>query len=211
MDRPGSPDCTDATFSVDRLASLSDGVFAVAMTLLAYNVRVPHGPLPEAQLLARLADALPDIRALILSFCAAAMFWRGHQNLLRLMRNSGRTLLMPTLAFLLSLVFLPISTSLYGAFGAAKPVAWIYGANLALIASLQLLLRFCVLSGERRSLPAWLRALAPSLYTSAVFILSVLFSFIEPRMSEALWYAAFGAPIVARLTQDEKGSQPQKI
>jgi uncharacterized membrane protein len=35
---------------MDRLASLSDGVFAVAMTLLAYNVRVPRSPLTDAQL-----------------------------------------------------------------------------------------------------------------------------------------------------------------
>ncbi len=85
-----------AAFSVERLASLSDGVFAVAMTLLAYNIHIPIGPLNEAGLRGALARMVPAVMALVLSFFAAVMFWMGHQRLLGMMRQSGGTIYPPS-------------------------------------------------------------------------------------------------------------------
>ncbi|MBV9489411.1 MAG: DUF1211 domain-containing protein [Verrucomicrobia bacterium] len=201
MDTPASSgDSANDSFHIDRLASLSDGVFAVSMTLLAYNVHLPHGSLTEVQLRAQLAEAVPDVRALILSFCVAAMFWRGNQHLLRLMRQNRYVLQYPTLVFLLSMVFLPITTSLYGTYGTARPAALIYSSNLALIALLQLLLRLWVLSGGTRLLRFRFRNIAPALYVAVILVTSVLLCFVDPKLSEVLWFAALGGPIVARFT-----------
>jgi uncharacterized membrane protein len=81
---------------------------------------------------------VPDVLALVLSFSAAALFWRGHTKLLAVMRESGRAPVFPALVFLLFVVFLPISTNFYGTFGALPTVALLYGGNLAVIALLQL-------------------------------------------------------------------------
>ncbi|HEV8185504.1 MAG TPA: TMEM175 family protein [Chthoniobacterales bacterium] len=115
--KPAKPVDGFAAFSVERLASLSDGVFAVAMTLLAYNIHIPIGPLNEAGLRGALARMVPAVMALVLSFFAAVMFWMGHQRLLGMMRQSGRIIYPPSFILLLLIILLPISTNLYGTFG----------------------------------------------------------------------------------------------
>ncbi len=199
-----SPTVSDAAASVDRLAALSDGIFAVAMTLLAFNVHLPQPPLTDLELRSQLTRTWPDLIALLLSFSAAAMFWRGNQRLLRLMRQSDRPAIFPSLAFLLSVVFLPISTTLYGTFGATRTVAMIYSGNLAVIGILQFSLWLHTLwqpsvrSGPR--LPHY----APSLYASAVFSSAFLISFWKPRLAQYIWFAAFAAPLIARLTANQR-------
>ena len=179
--QPSPPaDADETAFSVNRLASLSDGVFAVAMTLLAYNVHVARGPLTDAQVHVQLGGIVPDVMALILSISAAALFRHNHTQLLAVMRQSGRALFYPTLAFLLSVVFLPISTNLSGTLGATLTVALTYGGNLAVIAFLQLGLWLLTLAGQPSSRRARLVHLAPALYTCAVFATSVLIGLAMP-------------------------------
>jgi uncharacterized membrane protein len=67
-----------STWDVQRLAALSDGIFAVAMTLLAYNVHVPSAPLSERQLGVELGRMLGEALSLLMSFAVAAMFWMSH-------------------------------------------------------------------------------------------------------------------------------------
>lgn len=174
------------------------------MTLLAFNVQLPRPPLTDLELRAQLADVIPDVLALLLSFCAAAMFWRGNQKLLSMMRRSSRPAIYASLVFLLCVVLLPISTNLYGAFGPTQTVAVIYSGNLAVIAIFQLCLWLHTLwqpsvqSGPR--LPHY----GPSLYTSVVFGVAFLISFWKPRVAQYIWFTAFAAPFMARLTADRR-------
>jgi hypothetical protein len=68
---------------LQRLASLSDCVFAVAMTLLAFSVRLPEQGLDKAKLPGELAQMFWESSGLVVSFVSAAMFWVGHFRLLR--------------------------------------------------------------------------------------------------------------------------------
>ena len=66
-----------------RLASLSDCIFAVAMTLLTFSVRIPDHGVDPAKLPEELTRMWNESFGLVLSFAIAAMFWIGHFHLLR--------------------------------------------------------------------------------------------------------------------------------
>jgi uncharacterized membrane protein len=68
---------------LQRLASLSDCVFAVAMTLLAFSVRIPDQGLDPAKLPGELTRMWNEFSGLVLSSAIAAIFWVGHFRLLR--------------------------------------------------------------------------------------------------------------------------------
>ena len=208
MDAKAVADTTHS-FSADRLASLNDGVFAVAMTLLAYNVHLPHGPLSDRELRAQLGATEHDLRALCLSFAVAAMFWRGHINLLNTMRQSGRLLVSPTLVFLFFVVLLPITTNLYGTFGATRTTVPLYVGNLGVLALIQLALWIVALTGLPLSRKQRLLRLVPSLYVSTIFLLAILISFFNPAAAMTACIAAFISPLVVRLTQETGATRAQ--
>ena len=185
---------------MDRLASLNDGVFAVAMTLLAYNVHVPHGHFTDPDLLRHLGELTPDLKALCLSFAVAAMFWRGHINLLNLMRQSGRVWVTPALVFLFFVVLLPISTELYGSFPTTQTVVSLYLGNLTMLALIQSFLWVLSLSRSAVSRRTRLLYLLPSAFVSTVFLLAIMASFFNPANAMLICTVAFAAPLVVRLS-----------
>src|SRR5262249_29045701 len=77
--------CSRMTKSADlqRLASLSDCVFAVAMTLLVFSIHIPDQGVNQAKLPGELIRMLNESAGLVLSFASAAMIWFGHFRLLR--------------------------------------------------------------------------------------------------------------------------------
>ena len=67
--------------SLERLAALSDGIFAVAMTLLVLDLHVPASEVihSQGQLWHTLAEAVPQLVSYIMSFITLAIFWNGQQ------------------------------------------------------------------------------------------------------------------------------------
>ena len=191
-------------FSVDRLSALSDGVFAVAMTLLAYNVRVPRGPLTDAQLHLDLGGLMRDLRVLCLSFAVAGMFWRGQVKLLEVMRHSVRPPLTASLVFLFFVVLLPITTGLSGTFGAIGTVAPLYVGNLAVLALTQLGVWLLALNGSLLDRRMRLLYLTPSLFVSVLFLVATLVSFSHPVGATELCVLAFASPLLSRLVWREE-------
>lgn len=121
--------------TLQRLASLSDCVFAVAMTLLAFTVRIPEQGLDRAKLPGELIRMLGESYGLVLSFAITAMIWIGHVRLLRSLNNATLGLVYLTFLQFFWIVLLPISTSLWIRIEARETVL-VMGGNLALIVDL---------------------------------------------------------------------------
>src|SRR5437660_1262799 len=72
-----------------RVLALSDGVFAIASTLLALDLRVPTG-LDSTQLRAALVELVPSVQAFAISFLVIGLLWLGHRRqFARLRRITG--------------------------------------------------------------------------------------------------------------------------
>jgi uncharacterized membrane protein len=90
-----------------RLEAFSDGVFAVAITLLALDLTVPGGP----HLSRQLQDKGPALLAFTLSFFMIGIIWVNHHALVRSITKVDRTLLFLNLVLLLFVVLIPFATA----------------------------------------------------------------------------------------------------
>jgi len=118
--------------SLERLAALSDGIFAVAMTLLVLDLHIPsvvqvHG---EQELLAALAALAPQWVAYGMSFLTLGIFWAGQQTQLSHIGEGSRDLTWIHLGFLFSITLMPFSTRLLAEFITLRVALLAYWVNI---------------------------------------------------------------------------------
>jgi uncharacterized membrane protein len=121
--------------SIERLAALSDGVFAVAMTLLVLDLHTPaaaaiHG---EADLLRALTPLAPRLLVYLMSFLTLGIFWVGQQTQLNHFERANRDLSWVHLAFLFLVSLMPFSTALMAEFFHYRTAMVIYWFNIFLL------------------------------------------------------------------------------
>ncbi|MDR3467025.1 MAG: TMEM175 family protein [Xanthobacteraceae bacterium] len=178
-------------FEMRRLEALSNTIFGVAMTLLAYD-------LPRAGQFAGVpgwTELFGAYRArliaLMLSFIIAGLFWISHHRRLALAPHGTRGTVFINLLFLMSIIILPATNSLYGAFSDSSMIVVIYGAHLTMISALNALL--------------WVRAVGlharPELVSAAtgvaIFVCGTAVATVSPSAARYVWYLAFGTPVLA--------------
>lgn len=174
----------------ERLVTLSDGVFAIAMTLLVLDISVPQG-LNDAGFEQALDELPPKLSAYALSFLIIGFFWLDHGRALRGLRSADRGLIGVTLLGLGLIAFLPFPTSLLSEYG-DKPVSVaIYAATISAMDVTQIgiiLLRTRRPWLNEAPLPpalarAWILDLAASI---AVFAVSIPLAW--PLGGQAMWF-----------------------
>ena len=121
--------------SVERLAALSDGIFAVAMTLLVLDLRAPaaaaiHG---ERDLWRALVALAPRLVMYMMSFMTLGIFWIGQQTQLNHLARSDRSLSWIHLGFLFLVSITPFSTALLAEFIRYRPALLVYWLNILLL------------------------------------------------------------------------------
>lgn len=123
--------------SLDRLTSLSDGVFAVAMTLLVLDLRVPAGLAASKASEHGLWDALlklgPSFAAYLLSFTMLGTFWLAQHTLLSIFDRCDRTLTWIHLGFLFVVSLLPFSAALLAHYVHLRLAVGAYWLNILLL------------------------------------------------------------------------------
>ena len=121
--------------SLERIAALSDGVFAIAMTLIVLELKVP--PRADVQsefaLVQELVRLSPHFATYAMSFLTLAIFWSGQQAQLNSLAQSDRKFSMIQIAFLAAVAILPFSTSLLGEYITFRTALIIYWLNLAML------------------------------------------------------------------------------
>jgi uncharacterized membrane protein len=121
--------------SVERLAALSDGVFAVAMTLLVLDLRAPAAEAihSDRELWHALAGLAPRLQMYVMSFLTLGIFWVGQQTQLNHLAHSSRSLSWIHIAFLFAVSVTPFSTTLLAEFEAYRVALLAYWANLLVL------------------------------------------------------------------------------
>ena len=195
-------------FEMRRLESLSNTIFGVAMTLLAYDLpkagefkNLPGWTDPAGDLI----KSLPDwtdlyhlysgrLAGLILSFIIAGLFWLSHHRRLARYPHGSRGVVILNLFFLLSIILLPVTNGLYGSYRLSSAVAVLYGLHLTTIASLNAALWwFATRDGKRH--PEFWAAVFPIM----VFLPCTGVALYAPQYVTYFWFIAFGGLLVRRL------------
>ena len=117
----------------NRIINLSDGVFAIAITLLILDVRVPD--IPESSVAAELPAALlalwPMYLGYLLSYVGISTFWVIHHSIFRSIAAYDRGLLYLNFVFLMVVAFVTFPTSLLGEYGDHRLPVTVYAETLA--------------------------------------------------------------------------------
>lgn len=114
-----------------RLKSFSDGVFAIAATLLAFNVHLPAAPdQPFTGLLGQIG---PQIFAFLISFVVAAIYWRNHNRLFAMLDKVDARLNQLNMALLAAVCLMPFATGLIAGFHPTLGGFTLYAVAMALI------------------------------------------------------------------------------
>ncbi len=103
---------------LERIVFFSDAVMAIAITLLALDIRVPAIPLETAQteLPAQLKAMVPRFTRLVVSFVIIGVYWLSHHRYFEFIRRYDRRLIMINLLFLLCIILIPFATNMLGAY-----------------------------------------------------------------------------------------------
>jgi uncharacterized membrane protein len=111
---------TGRRYRTDRTEGISDGVFAVSLTLLILDVRPPEGGV--SQLVHGLVLIAPRLGTFALSFAIVAYYWLVHHLIFASLRGVKVALIWANMLFLFTIAVLPFSTAVLGRYALA-PVA----------------------------------------------------------------------------------------
>ena len=133
--------------SVERLAALSDGVFAVAMTLLVLDLRVPATEAihSEHELWHALVALSPRLVMYMMTFLTLGIFWVGQQTQLNHLARSDRSLSWIHLMFLFAVTLTPFSTMLLAEFPAYRLALIVNWLNILLLGTTLYLSWMCAM------------------------------------------------------------------
>ncbi|MBV9566256.1 MAG: DUF1211 domain-containing protein [Bradyrhizobium sp.] len=180
-------------FELNKLDSLSNTIFGVAMTLLAYDLpkASEFTKVPEWTDLYHVYGA--RLSAMVVSFIVAGVFWMSHHRRLMMKPLGSRGIVLLNLLFLLSIILLPVTNGLNGSFGMTQVVAVVYGLHLIVIAGLNAWLwRLATGPGMHVELVA-------AAFPLLVFVPGTIVAALAPRYAIYFWVLGFGALLVRRL------------
>ncbi|MBV9396152.1 MAG: DUF1211 domain-containing protein [Methylobacteriaceae bacterium] len=178
-----------------RLDALTDGIFAVAMTLLVLELRVPEQASGDnASLWQALKELWPKFFPYLLSFLVLGNSWLAKVRVRIAGEHVTRAYAVAWLANLFSITCVPFSTMLVGRYGDVPVAIWVYVANLGLNGVTALIMALAMRDAHRQSETDPLAGTLVLIISSA---LAALVAFFAPR--HALWVMLLNAlPVFSR-------------
>jgi uncharacterized membrane protein len=176
-----------------RVLALSDGVFAIIITLLVLEVHVPE--LTQGHSLNQaLREVRPSLTAFAVSFILAGMYWVGHRDLFALIRRTDRGLVWLNILYLLPLCLLPFGASLIGRYDQEPVALRVYALVLILVAFMRTIIW---LYATNRPHLLWelpdarqrRAGLALNLYPGLVYLVAFLVAKAAPGLSLMIFAA----------------------
>lgn len=128
--------------SKHRIEALTDGIYAVAMTLLVIELKLPpHDSIAtQVDLINAVGNLLPKFIAWLISFLVLSLFWLGHHRLFQIVRHVDGKLVGLNIVQLGLVSLMPFSSALSGEFGSILFSQVFYSSNMALLSVFALLI-----------------------------------------------------------------------
>lgn len=174
-----------------RLETLTDGLFAIAMTILVVTIQIPVGPTHTADLFVQTtSEIIPKFAVYFLSFLLLAVFWVDH-HMFYLVKKSNFTLIWLNIFWLMFIALLPLSTSIIAQFPEYQLAQLIFDFNLLFIG-----LFFYIIwsySLEKGMISEKVKPYYPYIKRSLLFMpivisVTILFTFINPKWSMVILF-----------------------
>jgi uncharacterized membrane protein len=185
-------------FAKVRLDALSDGIFAVAMTLLILDVRLPDDfhPKDGGELLYGVVGLWPKFLPYVLSFGVLGLRWLSNVEIRTQAEYLDREYVNWWLLYLLLITCVPLTTIVVGRFANMAPAIWLYAGLILLIAAVALRLVFITPHLDRDEHLRRRQMSAILLIISALLAIAV--SFVDPKLALWAFMLNFAGPIIRR-------------
>jgi uncharacterized membrane protein len=180
----------EAEVEFSRIVAFSDGVFAIAITLLVLALQIPDNVDDIGQ---TLRDQGDDLLAYAISFAVIGKFWISHHRFYGVLARFDNTLMGLNLFYLAWIALVPFSSELLGNYSDAADSAIVYATNMA---GASLTFTVQVIYASRRGLmrsdaPEEQRRLAgPTTFLiGAIFLLSIPLALVDTTAAQLVWIA----------------------
>lgn len=187
-------EAVESVVELGRLGALSDGVYAIALTLLVLDIKIPEDTL-AGELSATLVALAPKLLIYLISFVVIGGAWGSHQRMLGQIKRGTGLVVWANLLSLLFVSIVPATASLLGRFPAHILAILCFAVNVILIQlSAYLLWRHAYKNGllnpalDPRIIKGIDRRL---LLSTAAFALSIPIAFLSPVLGYVLWVGLF--------------------
>ena len=178
---------------LERLIFFSDAVFAIAITLLALEIRLPEteGLLNNAELVSQLSGMWHEYLAYIISFLVIGTFWMAHHRKYRYIKRYDDRLLFLNLLMLMVIAFIPFPSSIISKYPDRS--ATIFYALTMVMAGVLLAGNWWYASHNNRLVDPDMdakqrkRQFISPLLTSAIFLLSIGIAFLDETLARVSW------------------------
>jgi uncharacterized membrane protein len=197
---------SERSLELDRLAFFSDGVFAIAITLLVLEIRLSE-PHASRLSIALVEELWPDFYSFLISFWFVGTLWIAHHRVFRYIRDYDHGLLLFNLFFLMWIVLLPFSATLLSRFEDQQLAVVIYASHVA-VAEVVLAGVWRYAARTPRLIDAGRMSSRQRRYNELlvltmplIFAFSIGVSFVSVRAAELSWLLVFLVrPVLLRIT-----------
>lgn len=177
-----------------RIVAFSDGVFAIAITLLVLNLDVPPSADDSAGLARDLLRQWPHLLAYVISFAVIGRFWLVHHRFFMTLGGFDGTLMLLNLGYLALIALIPFSSDVLGEFGELAPAVMVYAAIIgaaALVdwAMIRHALSTDLVREEHRAATEPFGS-ARALAIAGIFLASVPVALLSPVLAQVMWAAS---------------------
>ena len=193
---------TEAEREIERVVFFSDAVFAIALTLLAIDLRLPESGaiVDSASFLDALAAVAPRFYSFALSFFVIILFWVGHFRTFRVVKEMNGRIVFVDILLLFCIVLLPFPTAVLGQHGDIPAAVVFYGLCVALTGAVSTGL-WVVVARVRRNVwymtPRLVRLITVrAAFVPAVVLATTPLAFVDPRIPLLVWIFVWPAQLV---------------
>lgn len=177
---------------LSRIFAFTDGVFAIAITLLVLQIEVPTDISSSSDLWQGLRDEGSDFTAFAISFIVIGVYWISSHRFMRTVVEYDRGLMLLTLLYLAFIVLIPFSSQMMGEWANEAPLSVaLYTLNLTMVAASSGLMQWHVLKAKLgRSEYSWDTDLTmkSSFFTAGFFLATVPLAFVFGPWTPLLWF-----------------------
>ena len=194
----------DRQIRLEHVTSFADAIFAFSITFMAITINIPNlaQNLTQAQVIDKLSESLPEFEIYVISFFMIGIYWIAYHQIFNHIVGSHQITTWLTLVFLFFITLIPLATNMQIGYGSYQIVFVLYALVLTIAGALLTIIWWHAtknkLINQNMTQIEIHCVLLESTLSPAVFLLSILVSFIDLQIAYYFWLVIIPAKIVLR-------------